>query len=335
MKLVISLDVEEEGLFSGQYPRRPPGVKNVSALNRLEFIPREFGFPLTLLLSYQVTSNGEARRVIQQWQHRHQAEIGAHLHHWNTPPFGPETEPEPLASGKLPRSLLQAKLQTLVTTIGNNFDCVPSAFRMGRFDWWPFILELLPGVGLRVDSSMVPLAHYLGRVDQFQTPPEPFRLRVGQPPETLLEVPLTMVPVAPSLARLIYRFSKTLAPPWGERLRARFRLVGAAGIHPTWFPLPSMRLAALWHRRRGGEVLNMFLHSSELHPGATPGYQTEAAVTRLTDKIRAFLHWLVKTGPVEGLTLSQLLSSRAPATLVFGGGSGQELQRQNSLKSRA
>ena len=121
MKLVISMDVEEEGLFSGQYPRRPPGVKNVAALNRLEFIPREFGFPLTLLLSYQVAINAEARPVIQQWQHRHQAEIGAHLHHWNTPPFGHETEPEPLASRELPQSLLQAKLETLVTTIGTEF----------------------------------------------------------------------------------------------------------------------------------------------------------------------------------------------------------------------
>ena len=26
MKLVISIDVEEEGLFFGQYPRTPPGV---------------------------------------------------------------------------------------------------------------------------------------------------------------------------------------------------------------------------------------------------------------------------------------------------------------------
>ena len=43
MKLVISIDVEEEGLFFGQYPRTPPGVTNVAELARLEFIPEEFG----------------------------------------------------------------------------------------------------------------------------------------------------------------------------------------------------------------------------------------------------------------------------------------------------
>ena len=118
-------------------------------------------------------------RVIQQWQHRHGAEIGAHLHHWNTPPFGHETEPEPLASRELPQSLLKAKLENLVTTMARNFDSAPRSFRMGRFDWWPFILELLPEAGLRFDSSMVPLVHYVGRVDQFWTPADPFRADGG------------------------------------------------------------------------------------------------------------------------------------------------------------
>jgi hypothetical protein len=304
MKLVISIDVEEEGLFSGRYDRRPPGVKNVAALDRLEFIPREFGLPLTLLLSYQVAGNDAARPILAQWQERHGAEIGAHLHHWNTPPFSHPTEPDPVASRELPLAMMQAKLETLVTTVSRNFGRPPRSFRMGRFDWWPEILALLPGVGLSRDSSMVPLGHYAGRVDQFKTPPDPFRLDLGQP--GLVEVPLTMVPVFPGLARLYYRLAKTLAPRRCEKLLAAFRSFGAAGIHPAMFPLPSMRLAARLHRRRGGRVLNMFFHSSELHPGATPMFPTEAAVNHLTGKIRDFLAWLIATGPVTGVTLSQV-----------------------------
>ena len=59
MKLVISIDVEEEGLFSGAYARTPTGVSNVAELRRLEFIPREFGFPLTLLATYHVARDPE------------------------------------------------------------------------------------------------------------------------------------------------------------------------------------------------------------------------------------------------------------------------------------
>jgi hypothetical protein len=50
----------------------------------------------------------------------------------------------------------------------------------------------------------------------------------------------------------------------------------------------------------------MFLHSSELKPGASPSFPTEKAVNSLVNKIRKFLSWLVRTGPVEGVTLSQL-----------------------------
>lgn len=321
MKLVITVDVEEEGLFSGHYPRRPPGVTNVAALQRLEFIPRDFGFPLTLLLSYHVAQDDGARKILLKWQNQHRAEIGAHLHHWNTPPFGQPGQPEPLAVSQLPPSLLLAKLQTLVATIRSRFDCAPQAFRMGRFDWWPATLALLPPVGLHCDSSMVPLAHYPGGVDQFLTPPDPFRLMVGRPPRPLLEVPLTMVPVAPALAALVHRLSRALGGARGEKLRAAFRTVGAAGIHPAWFPLSSMRLAVRLHHRRGGRVLNMFLHSSELQPGATPHFPTARSVRRLTDKIKSFLRWLVHTLPTTGVTLSELQAATDPASghpLDFG-----------------
>ncbi|MBI4643808.1 MAG: hypothetical protein HY743_08840, partial [Deltaproteobacteria bacterium] len=79
MKLVISIDVEEEGLFSGEYARTPSGVTNVAQLKRLEFIPREFGFPLTLLVTYHAARDPEAREVLRYWRDRYGTEIGAHL----------------------------------------------------------------------------------------------------------------------------------------------------------------------------------------------------------------------------------------------------------------
>jgi hypothetical protein len=77
-------------------------------------------------------------------------------------------------------------------------------------------------------------------------------------------------------------------------------------VQPAWFPLASMQLAASLHQRRGGRVLTMFFHSSELLPGATRLFPTEEAVGRLVAKLRGFLAWLVKTMPVQGATLSDL-----------------------------
>jgi hypothetical protein len=72
------------------------------------------------------------------------------------------------------------------------------------------------------------------------------------------------------------------------------------------YPLFSLQLAAYLHRRRGGRVLTMYFHSSELKPGASRLFPSEAAVSRFVDKIRTFLTWLVQTGPVEGVTLTEL-----------------------------
>jgi len=305
MKLVISIDVEEEGLFSGDYPRTPPGVTNVAELGRLEFIPREFGFPLTLLVSHHAALDPGACRVLASWRETHGAEIGVHLHPWNTPPFADLTHPEPIPSELLPVSLLRDKLAHLVGQVRRSLGAEPRSFRMGRLDWGPKLMALLPELGLRVDSSIAPLTAKSSRPEDFLAPADPFFLP-GLPGRRVLEAPLTLVPVLPGTARATYNLSRALPDAWGRRLRDRFRYLGAAGLQPAWFPLASMQLAARLHRRRGGQVLTMSFHSSELKPGATRLFPTEEAVGRLVEKIRTFFTWLVATGPVEGATLSDL-----------------------------
>jgi len=307
MQLVISIDVEEEGLFFGHYPRTPPGVSNVAALDRLAFIPREFGFPLTLLVTYRVARDPAACRVLARWADHHRAEIGLHLHPWNTPPFLEPPQPEPVPSERLPRGLLRDKFAALTTQVQTNLGVTPRSFRMGRFDAGPRVWSLLPEFGLEVDSSVAPLTRKNPDRRGFLAPADPFPLWDSGPEgKPLLEVPITMVPVVAGTPGLVDRLAAAGPPAWGGRLRDWFRLVGAVGVQPAWYPLPSLQLAARLHRRRGGRVLTMFLHSSELQPGATRLFPTEAAVSRFLAKLRTFLTWLVRTGPVQGVTLAEL-----------------------------
>ncbi len=307
MKLVIGVDVEEEGLFSGRYPRTPPGVANVLELKRLEFIPREFGVPLTLLATFPVIQDGPAREVLGHFREVHGAEIGAHLHLWSTPPFADAPDPEPLRARELPPGLLRAKLARLVSGLKETLEVAPRAFRMGRFEAAPEVLGLLPEFGFRVDSSLVPLHRPGGDAGHFLAPAEPFFLPyLLLSGERLLEAPLTVVPLWAAAPLRLQRLAGALPGPLEARLLAGFARVGAVGIQPAWYPLASMCWAARLHRCRGGRVLNLFLHSSELKPGATPQFPSETAVRRLLRKIRAFLTWLTRTGPIQGLTLSGL-----------------------------
>ncbi len=307
MKLVISIDVEEEGLFSGLYPRTPPEVTNVAELSRLAFIPRDFGLPLTLLVTYQVARDPAACRILAKWRDRYGAEIGAHLHPWNTPPFADLPDPEPVRSEKLPRPLLRDKFASLLSQVRAGLTVTPRSFRMGRFDAGPQVFSLLREFGIEVDSSVAPLTRKNPDHRFFLAPADPFFLGdIGPEGKPLLEVPITMVPVVAGTPELIERLAAMVPPTWGDRLRNLYRYGGVAGVQPALYPLVSLQLAAYLHRRRGGRVLTMYFHSSELKPGASRLFPSEAAVSRFVDKIRTFLTWLVQTGPVEGVTLTEL-----------------------------
>ncbi len=307
LKLVITVDVEEEGLFTGRYPRIPPGVKNVHELRRIEFITRELGFPLTLLVTYPVTVDRKCGQILRFWHRELRAELGAHLHPWSTPPFADLPCPEPVRSDLMPDSLLRAKLESLKDAMESRLEVRPTSFRMGRFDLGEGMRRLLPACGLSTDSSVVPCRLVANGADHFMAGNEPFwwdRDEMGG--DTLLEVPLTQLALLPKLAARLYRASQRLTEPRRLILHSAFRALGVVGIQPAWYSLPSMQWAARLHHARGGKVLTMFLHSTELLPGANPDYPTEAAARRLTGRIRQFLQWLTTHYSIEGVTLSQL-----------------------------
>ena len=151
--LVVSLDVEEEGLFGGRYARRAPRVTNTAQLSRLAPL-LERGVRPTLFCAHSVLTDPASRAILARLRDMSGAEIGAHLHHWNTPPLGLDshasgqsdmadaadvTNSVPAAS--VPAALMAAKLGTLFR-VGEDFQGAPlTSFRMGRWDLhrahWP------------------------------------------------------------------------------------------------------------------------------------------------------------------------------------------------------
>jgi hypothetical protein len=304
ISLVFSVDVEEEGLFSGRYNATANSVSNVASLSRLEFLSRDFGLPLTLLCTWPVLNDPGCVRLLRRWQEELGVEIGCHLHPWNTPPLDvASTSWTP--SEAMPRELLNAKLETLVHACTEVSGQAPTSFRMGRFDFGPAVRALLPSHGLRVDSSMVPLRFAAGLPEHFRIPADPFSLN-GDGAVKLLEAPLTVVPLLRGLDRAAYAVADLLPRPLKGGLLSGFRKIAAVGVQPVWYPLPSMKLGARLHLSRGGRMLHLFLHSSELMPGACPHLPDEAAVERVVARLRSFVLWLRARATVRGMTLAGL-----------------------------
>lgn len=301
MRVVISLDVEEEGLFSGNYAASGCGTRNVQLLPRLAPLTSEMGFPLTLFCAWTVFDQPDCRAVLEKMRDRHGAEIGAHLHHWSTPPLtGAATGGEPQRSHLLPRDLVREKLAALLEA-GRKFQSAPlTSFRMGRWDLKAELRPLLAELGILVDSSVCPLRAFANGPDHFLAPSDPYWVE-GAPGKPLLEAPITQVPLWPGLERLWHRHFRRK-----PNLLDRFHFFGALSANPFWHGPQAMRLATRLHVRRGGKVLGLFWHSSEMLPGGSPHVPNQASADAALEKIFSFCRWLGRHFAVEGVTMTGL-----------------------------
>ena len=315
IQVAVSVDVEEDGLGRGRYPRIPPGVSNVAALERLAFVTRDWGIPLTLLATHPVVMDDACANRLSRWRRDLGAEIGAHLHPWNTPPFS-DDGPDP---GGDPTPLDAEKIATLRSAIEQRIGVVPSSFRMGRFAIRERLFDDLQRAGFSRDASVVPFHASSGALPAYASSPAPFLLR---PPSgasgALWEIPLTTLPVWPPAGRWMAKATLGRQRPGPAALQAAFQRVGVVGVHPAWFSLPAMCAAARLHAARGGRLLHVFLHSSDLLPGCTPAVPTERAARRMLDRLARFLRWLHRRQAVAGATLaSAALDSPFPAPHPF------------------
>lgn len=298
LTVIISLDVEEEGLFSGSYQSTGCGVENIALLRKLSPLTHELGFPLTLFCAHTVFTNATACNHLAYMRDHCNAEIALHLHHWSTPPID-KTDPRsrPLPSDRMPGNLLRQKLQNLVLA-GRNFQGAPlTSFRMGRWDFKKILRPMLTDFGITVDSSVCPLRAYPQGPDFFLAPADPYWADTAKP---LLVLPITQIPVLPALTRIWYVFCRH-----NQKILDTFHFWNVASANPVWHKTGIMQYAARSHSRRGGQVLSLFWHSSEMLPGASPNVPDANAADKLQHKIYSFLSWLKENFEIEALTAAQ------------------------------
>jgi hypothetical protein len=302
VELALSIDVKEEGVFRGMYAKTRPTVRNVAELVRLLPLLGEFDLPASLLCTHSVFADAAACRTLADMCARRRVEIGAHLHHWNTPPAGTAGGEGYESPGQVPDKLLAARLASLFAA-GRAFLGKPlTSFRMGKWDLhrrhWP----LLADAGVLVDASVRPLHYAPQGPDHFDAPADPYVVDVQG--HAILEAPLSCIPLCACVRRL--------SPSCGaggsvrRRLAASVRKWGVLALLPVYHPLRMMQAVTTRYLAQGGRVLSLTWHSSEMMPGAAPHMPDAAAVERFLGKIRAYLRWLTARVAVQGRTLDEL-----------------------------
>ncbi len=320
--VVVSIDTEED---NWNRSRTDVAVENILEIPRLAAFLDRLGVRPTYFTTYQVAIAPRGARVLREVCANGTAEIGAHLHPWNTPPLSEAFVPRNSMIKNLPPALQLAKIQQVTATLREVFGTTPRAFRAGRYGLGSDTVGALICAGYRVDSSVSPFIN-LETMDDgpnfVGAPLDVYRLGWGRDPQRpdprgdLVELPLS------------YGFSRGPFAFWdpARRLleRAPFRWLRLAGIAdrlgiikrlvlcPELASVGDMLTLSRRLLEHGVRHLHVSWHSPTLKPGLSPFAATAADVERLYASLEAYFDGLVRLTTVKFATVSE-------AAVLLGG----------------
>lgn len=313
--LIVSIDTEEDNWAPS---RNGVTLENIGQLARLHTFLEGLGVRPTYFTAYQVAALPAGARAIRGLAERGTAEIGAHLHPWNTPPLTDPIEPGSSMLKNLPAALQRAKLEQLTAALEETVGTRPTAFRAGRYGLGPSTVGALIACGYRVDSSVTPYVNWEDTDDGpnfvgaplglYQLGPER-DVRTPDPAGALLEIPVSAGYTRPGFA-VRDRAFRLLGLP---ALRP-FRLAGLAWragllrrvvLSPETASVPDMLALSERLIERGVQHLNLTWHSQSLCPGLSPFVATTADRDRLYRAIASYLEGLARLTAIRCATVSE------------------------------
>jgi hypothetical protein len=323
--LIISIDTEEDNWYRS---RDAVSVANIRELPRLARFFERLDVRPTYLVNYQVAIDARASAILRDVTGQgSNAELGAHLHPWNTPPLDDAFVPRNSMVKNLPPGLQRAKLQRLTATLEQAFDRTPRVFRAGRFGVGRETVDALLDCGYRVDSSVTPFWNWQSYDDGpsfVGAPIGVYRLAPGgdlrqpAPAGELIEIPLS------------YGFSRGPFGFWDATRRLLesppLRWLHLAGIVdrtglarrivlcPELASAEDMLTLSRRLLEHGAQHLQIFFHSPSLTPGLSPFMATRADVARLYHTIEVYLDGVSRFTDVQLATISEAASLLAPPT---------------------
>ncbi len=317
-QVVLTIDTEPDNAWTDH---RNDSVTNVRELLRLQKkMLAKFGARATCLVSSRVLEDREAVEVLQELVGGGGAEIGAHLHPWESPPFMEsgidrryQTYPH-----ELPLEIFEQKLGRLTESIATQF-IPPTSYRGGRWGIAPEHLSVLERMGFEVDTTVTPLIDWRetagipeslngsGGIDFRSAPRHPYHpdysdmVREGD--AAILEVPLTVAFTrrVPSVVRRAYGG----LPIFVHRILRKSGLIRPVWAMPSEGTEKDLRRMVAAVLKEGLPVINIAIHSSELMIGGSPTSQTAGEKERVLSRLEAMLSILASDDRCAFTTLTQ------------------------------
>ena len=307
---LVTIDTEGDDLWS--CPRKIT-TNNVAFLPRFQRLCEAHGVRPTWLVNYEMATDDAFVRFGRDLLQRDTAEIGMHLHAWNSPPLVPLTSDDFLHQPFLtdfPADVAEEKITFMTSLLRDRFESQIVSHRAGRWAFNAHYARTLAKLGYLVDCSVCPHVSWAqlkgdpagcGGPDYRRFPARPYLLNldhIDQPGDSnLLELPMSIV------RSPLHRIA-----PWAYRAPFVRRWAWRQGPDRLWLYPNGSNLQHLLHiveeaKAKRRPYLEMVIHSSELMPLGSPNTADPMYVEQLYQDLHAMFSLVQKT--FVGMTLSE------------------------------
>ncbi|HEX2967691.1 MAG TPA: hypothetical protein VHO46_01210 [Bacteroidales bacterium] len=302
MNFILSIDTEADNQWDHG---RGLTTENIRFVPRFQELCNKYQIKPTYLVTSEVCEDSFAREIFCEYIENDEAEIGAHLHSWTTPPFMNRdgyryNDRNHAFASELPDDLLFNKLRYLTDQISTSFGRRPTSFRSGRYGFNESVAKTLIANEYVVDSSITPYIDWssLKGIPGLKGGPDfresrPFPYTYTHNGSTLLEIPVTVVPTKFPLNK-----DNRFTGFYFNNVNKNFILRSIRSMffryQPLWLrPFPWMSLQLLDEVIK--EAMNlklpyivMIFHSSELMPNCSIYRADSEAVEKLYELLEGF-----------------------------------------------
>jgi hypothetical protein len=294
---LITIDTEGDDLWS-----RPTvtTTRNAAFVGRFQELCEQYGLRPTWLTNYEMIQSAEFRSFAAEVVSRGAAEIGMHLHGWDSPPLDPLTDDDAATHPYLveyPAPVMREKIRVLTAQLEDSLGVKMVSHRAGRWAFDERYAEMLLDEGYKVDCSVTPLVNWAttvgapdgrGGTDYRAFPQTPYWLDledISRPgTSSLLEVPMTVVSLRSAIVGRVVDIGNRLPVARGRLLlnRVADRLSPPRSwLRPTGRNAKELFEVVDFVTHQGLPHAEFMLHSSELMPGGSPTFPDEAAIDSL------------------------------------------------------
>ena len=315
---VITIDTEGDNIWSCP---QTVTTENAKYLPRFQSLCEQYGFKVTYLVNYEMAIDTDFQKFGGDVLKRQTAEIGLHVHSWNSPPLA-DLQYDPRWHHaylyECSDELIDAKVDYLTRLLTSVFDVHPRSHRAGRWGFNERVARALAQHGYLADCSVTPGVSWRrykgapsghGGPDYFGFGQEPYFLDLDNIQRSgdsqLLEVPVT---IRANYPLALQRFHHVIENGFAGKVCRR-----VLGSPHKWFRPNRSNIDAMLSLvdeviEQQSAVLEFMLHSSELMPGGSPTFRTAADVERLYQDLERLFTYIDKRG-ISGKTLAEYRST--------------------------